>query len=423
MSALHAFSVRHRHLIPHLSIFFLLIAFASFKNDSISNLDDLIVDAYAGATSQNVVVATPRILLSTAKNTPIITTVNGVETINTKVGQTVSINVSGSDPNGYNTYVYVGATQNNLFYYSKNQYINYSNGSLYLDTPKINLLPSGSTLTNQNASTSHFYNSTFNWTPQSTDAYSTVVVTFISSNYYFPATPKTATQSVTINVSDAAPVLSVSNNTLLSGVESKILVTATPDTASDTGIAITSNNLPSNASLSDTALNSNGNWVAVLDWTPTANQVGTTNISFNTQYEAQLKPLNQANNQTNISFTVNDNTTPTFSDKIPTSQIAMQGSLLTFNIIIYPDAKTNQVSLTPTNLPAGATLTQPVLQANNTLLATMYWTPNATQIGSKHTVTFTAEDKLPGATPVMLKTTFTIQSHYSSFSQNLRRFK
>jgi hypothetical protein len=371
--------------------------------------DDIVVDAYAGAsTTAPVVVATPNISLSTPSGSPAIITNGNQKSIQAVVGNPVTINVNTSDPNGYNGFVIAGATQNNLFYYNANAYLIVQGGNLYTKTPSTTLLPSGSTLSNKVNSVNNNTQTAFTWTPTQADTNTSVAVSFIATNYYYPNSPVSRTQTVTINTVDTTtPSFSMNaEQTLVMGVAVQIPVTVIPDSDGD-NVLISASNLPAGAVLGAAAKNASGQWVAVLTWTPTAAQIGSNIITFVAQ---DVGETNVASNQ--VTFIVQNNTHPAFAASMPTQVTAAQNTELTYKVTVIPDGQTNKVLLTTTGLPSGATMSTPVLQ-NGQLVSTLSWVPEASQIGSHFPVTFTAEDNVAGAIPVMFTTTFAVQPHYS----------
>ncbi|MDD4913986.1 MAG: hypothetical protein PHW13_02965 [Methylococcales bacterium] len=375
---------------------------------------DFMVDAYAGASSTNIVVATPNMSLSTPTGSPGIVTNGNQKTIQAVAGQAVTININTSDPNGYNGYVFAGATQNNQFYYAADSYVYSQNGGLYLGTPSTALLPASSTVTNHYSSVGNYSQSTFAWTPTQADTGTSVTVTFIASNYYQPTTPKSFTQSVTINtVETTTPSFSMNaTQTLLLGVEAKIPVTVIPDTDND-NVLITANSLPTGAVLGTAAKNASGQWVAVLTWTPATDQIGSTTITFSAQ---DVQETNVVTNP--VTFIVQNNASPVFASSMQAQVTAAQNIPLNYKVVVIPDAQTSDVLITATGLPAGAALSSPSL-VNNHLVATMTWKPDASQIGTDFPVTFTAEDNVVGAVPVMFTTTFKAVPHYSVINRSL----
>ncbi|MDD4913990.1 MAG: hypothetical protein PHW13_02985 [Methylococcales bacterium] len=377
---------------------------------------ELMVDAYAGASSTTVVVAVPNISLSTPAGSPPIITNGGRKEIQAVVGQPLTVDINASDPNGYNGFVFTGVTQNNKFYYSANTYLVAQNGQMHLDNIKTPLLPSGSTLTNQYKTGGHFTHSIFTWTPTAADNNTSVTVSVIAGNYYYPATPVSRTMNFTINTVDATTPSFAMNaeQTLVMGFEAKIPVTVIPDTDNDS-VLISASNLPNGAVLGPAAKNAGGQWVAVLTWTPSAAQIGSSTITFEAQ-DAQESTVVSSQ----VVFIVQNGASPAFSSSMPAMMEAAQNVALTYEIIVIPDAQTSDVLLTATGLPPGAVLSKPVLK-NGQLVASMTWQPDASQIGSNFSVTFTAEDNVAGAVPVMFTTTFTAVPHYSVINRSLFR--
>jgi hypothetical protein len=374
--------------------------------------NNIVVDAYASATNLTpIVVATPSISVATPSgSTPIVTNGNQ-KTLQAVVGQPVVINVNTSDPNGYNGYVFAGVSQNNLFYYDATQYILVQNAQLYLNPASVNLLPTSSTLLNKKATLGNYTQSTFSWTPTLANVNTSVTVSFIATNYYYPAAPVSQLQSVTINVVGAAesttPSFSMpAEQTLTVGVDAQIPVTVVPDTDND-NVLISATNLPTGATLGTAAKNASGQWVAVLNWTPTAAQVGSSVINFQAQDAQETAVVTNP-----VTFVVQNNARPAFSGAMTSLVTAAQNVSLTYKVIVIPDSQTNSVLITATGLPKGATLSKPSL-VNGQYIALMTWKPDATQIGSSYPVTFTAEDNVVGAVPVMFTTTFTVTSHFS----------
>ena len=372
--------------------------------------DDIVVDAYAGAsTTTPVVVATPSITLSTPSGSPAIISNGNQKSIQAVVGTPVTINVNTSDPNGYNSFVLAGATQNNLFYYAANSYIVVQGNVLNLKTPSTSLLPSGGTLSNKYSSIGNYTQSSFTWTPTQADSNTSVTVSFIASNYYYTTAPVSRTQAVTISTVDATtPSFSMNaEQTLIMGVEAQIPVTVIPDTDGD-NVLISASNLPTGAVLGAAAKTASGQWVAVLTWTPTSAQIGSHTVTFEAQDAGET---NVASNQ--VALVVQNNAHPVFAASMPTLVAAAQNAVLNYKVIVIPDGQTHNVLITATGLPSGAILSTPVLQQNGQLVATLTWKPEASQIGSSFPVTFVAEDNVVGAVPVMFAATFTVQPHYS----------
>jgi hypothetical protein len=379
---------------------------------------EIIVDAFAGASSPApVVVATPNIAFSTPSGSPVIITNGNQKKIQAIVGQPVTVNITASDPNGYNHFVFVGITQNNQFYYSANTYIYVQGSKVQLGNTKTPLLPSGSTLINPYTTGGYFTHTTFSWTPTQADNNSSVTVSVVASNYYYPTKPVSRIQTFTINTVDAAtPSFSMNaEQTLVAGATAQIPVTVIPDSDNDK-VLISAEDLPNGAVLGPAAKNAAGQWVAVLTWTPSADQIGRSSITFQAQ---DVQEPTVVKNE--VEFVVQGGATPAFLNSLPTQVNAAQNESLNFQVIVIPDAHTNDVLITATGLPPGAALSKPVLQ-NGQLYANVAWKPNASLIGSSYHVTFTAEDNVAGSVPVMFSAIFTAASHYSVFNPGITKY-
>lgn len=372
---------------------------------------DLVIDAFASATSINIQVKTPNLSLSTPSGAPAIVSNGNQKSIQAVVGQPVTIDIGSSDPLGYNGFVFAGITQNNQFYYNPSQYIVAQGSGLALQAGS-GLLPTGSTLSNRINTVGNYTQSVFTWTPTAADTNTSVTVTFIASNYYHNTAPMSNTQSVTVNtVENTAPSFSMSaTETLMVGVEARIPVTVLPDTDNN-AVNITAQNLPAGATLGTAAKNANGQWVAVLTWQPTVSQLGSTTVTFLAE---DVNETNQVSNP--VEFIVQNNSSPAFVTSMPTTVGVAQNDAFSYPVSVIPDSSTSNVLITATGLPAGATLSQPAL-VNGRVVATMNWRPDASQIGSDFQVTFTAEDNVAGAVPVMFTANFKVLPHYSVINQ------
>jgi len=378
-------SLKHRSWIPRTSLFIFTLLLGTVDSYDV-------VDGVTAAST--IATPTPPTLQITA--TPNI--VNG--TIQAVVGQPLTINLRGTDPNGYST-LYVGIVQGNYLY----------NKQSSLPVP----LPAGAVFnlaTNPKTNAVDPTKATLTWTPTAASSNTSTSFKFAALNTYWGTS---SMQSVAVKVIDnTAPSFDTSvmstNQTIVLGNHIKMPVTVNADTDSD-NLVISVSNLPSEAEMGDTAKNAKGQWVAIMDWTPTAEEIGTTAVTFTAQ----------DNNETAVSsytvnFVVQNNTTPQFAASMPSLQKVYQNTPVGFKVAVNPDSFTNNVLITATGLPKGASLSKPAL-VNKQVIATLNWKPDATQIGKSFPVVFTAEDNVAGAVPVMFTTTFTVAPHISVISK------
>lgn len=376
---------------------------------------EIVVDAYAGASATKVVVAKPKLTLSTPSGAPAIV-INGNQShLQAVVGQPVTVDIAADDPNGYNGFVFTGVTQNNRFYYSATSYLYDHGGRMQLANAQTALLPTGAVLNNLYQTGGRFNRSVFTWTPKPADNNTSVTVSFIAGNYYYPGAPVSRMQNLTIDTVDAsAPSFSMpAQQTLQPGVAARIPVVVVADGDTD-NVLITAVSLPAGAVLGIPAKNAAGQWVAVLTWTPTAAQVGSTVIEFQAQDAQETAIVSNP-----VSFTVQSGDSPVFASTMQTPLTLTQNELVNYQVVVIPDLQTTDVSITATGLPAGASLGKPVLD-NGQLVAELTWRPDASQIGSSYPVTFAAVDNIAGAVPVTFTATFTVLPHYSVLDNRSR---
>lgn len=386
-----------------------------------------LVDGVAGATVINVVA--PDLSLTTPTGSPPIVTNGNLKSMQVNVGQTVTIDIQGSDPYGYINSVIVGVSQDAFFYYSDTNYINGQYQSIVAPTV---LLPTGSQLKNKLGTTVNNYSqSQFKWTPTAAYANTSVNVQFIAGNFFYVSnkiatSPITQSETVAINVLAAndtlAPVFSVSKSqTVNAGIINNIPITVLPDSDQDS-VVISSNNLPTGAVLGNAAKMPNGSWVSIMSWTPQTNQVGVQNVTFTAQDQAVLNQTTVPESPvatTVVAFTVQNQNVPEFDASMKKNVLVIQNQTFKYYVIVNPDPNTNNVSITPTNLPPGAFLNPPEL-VNGQLVAMLTWRPNVLELGSSYTTTFTAEDNLPNSIPVQFQVVFKVVPHFSVFKDAIK---
>jgi len=347
-----------------------------------------------GVTAASVIATpTPPVLQITAS--PNI--VNGV--VQAQVGQPLTINISGTDPNGYKT-LYVGIVESGYLYNVQSSF----------PTP----LPSGAVFQLVGNDPTK---ATITWTPTASSANTSTNIEFAALNTYWGTY---SLQNISINTVNAVEnnppsfdAASISTQqSVLVGTQYNIPIIVNPDTDND-NVTMTASNLPNGAVLGGAAINAKGQWVAVLTWTPTSQEIGSQAITFTAQDNQETTVSSYT-----VNFTVVNPSHPEFAASMPSLQKAVQNTPLIYNVIVKPDSQTNNVLITATGLPQGASLSKPVL-SNGQLIAIMTWTPNASQINNTFPVTFTAEDNTAGAIPVMFKTTFTAVPHYSVINKAL----
>jgi uncharacterized protein (TIGR03437 family) len=216
-------------------------------------------------------------------------------------------------------------------------------------------LPSGATLNPQTG--------VFAWTPGKTQAGSYTVNFTVTDN---GAPPLNNTKSVTITVTNPAPVASAANVTLDEDTPKQFtLPAADPDNDPLTYIIVTP---PMHGTLSGTAPN--------LTYTPGLNHNGTDSFTF------KVNDGSADSNIATISLIINSvNDAPVLS--VPPVQTINENQLITF-IISATDVDAGQtLTFSASNLPTGATF--------DTVTRTFNWTPTFDQQGT-YTVNFTATD-------------------------------
>ena len=343
-------------------------------------------DVIDGVTAASVLhpTAVPNIQLSTPSGAPQILN----NTVTTAPGQKVTINLVGSDPNGFNGYVYACIVENQVFYPPNTQGLT---------------LPKGATF-KQGANNTK---AIFTWTPPSTATSSApVVITFGIYNTY--GSTNFNQQTVTLkSIDTTGPSFAPSmkpQDTVYVGVPVTFPVVVNPDTDKDK-VLIASTNLPTGATLTTPAKNSKGQWVSNMNWTPTIDQLGQSNVTFTAQDVNETQSI--PNFTTN--FTVLNVTTPAFDASMPTQKNAPFGKALTYKIILTPDPHTHHVLISATGLPPKAVLSAPTY-VNGQVHAHMTWTPTKSELNNNYAVTFTAEDNLAGAQAVNYDVMFTVTS-------------
>ena len=329
-------------------------------------------------------------------------------TIQVTAGKPVTITLSASDPNGYSVNVVSGIWQGSVFYAP---ILTFTPSTFVLNksNPASPTLPSGAKISLP--SNNNYNNVVFTWTPAADAA--PLVLQFEAYNF-FANVSHSLWPAITIKTSNASsgppestpPSFDASNSAQQSlpiGIAAKIPVIVNADTDGD-NVIIAANSLPSGATLSTAAKNAKGQWVSVLTWTPTLKQLGNNVINFTANDFNETAKVNFP-----ITFNVQDQSTPSFSATMPSLQKAVVNTTLTYKVIVIPDAITSNVLITATGLPAGATLSKPVLTGGQQV-ATLTWKPTKAQLNTSPVVIFTAEDNITGAVPVTFKTTFSVAS-------------
>ncbi|QWF72286.1 hypothetical protein KEF85_07520 [Methylomonas paludis] len=310
-------------------------------------------------------------------------------TITAVKGQPVTVNFSGTDPNGYQAYIVMGIIQNQM---------------LYPPGFTGNHLPKGATLKKGTDNT----NAVFTWNPPaSASGGAPLVIDFGVFNTY--GNTNYNQQTISIKVNDItgptfAPTMTT-QDTVYVGVPVTFPVQVKPDADKD-NVLITATNLPAGATLTSPAKNSKGIWIANLNWTPTLAELGQSNVTFTAQ-DANDSASTAVNFTTN--FTVLNVTTPAFAASMPTQQKAVVNKTLTFHVIVNPDPHTNDVQISAEGLPSGASLSAPKL-VKGQLISTLSWKPSKGQLNNSYAVTFVAVDNLAGAQADDFTTTFTVAS-------------
>lgn len=235
-------------------------------------------------------------------------------------------------------------------------------------------LPTGATFTADASNTS----GTFNWTP-AVGQVGTYNISFTALNALSGSAGTTI--AVSAQGADQAPVVTApatENGTV--GTLLTFTVAATdPDGEAIT--SLTAAPLPTGASLTANVTNTSG----TFDWTPTAAQTGTFDVTFT------------ASNALSGSATTHITIAGQAVDQAPVvtapaNESGTEGTLLTFTVTASdPDADAI-TSLTAAPLPTGATFTA---DAGNTS-GTFNWTPSVGQSGT-YDVTFTASNALSGS--------------------------
>lgn len=298
--------------------------------------------------------------------------------IHTKEGQTVTIAMSASDPNGYNT-VRVGIQSN---------------------------LPEGASFVLDPVDESQ---ATFTWTPAIGSATKTpsVVVKFFAQNYHWkPVTQRN--QTITIKVDDdAAPSF---DQTALSPTQIlkvdtplKLPVVVNPDLDNDT-VLLSATDLPAGAKLGKAVRNAKGQWISKLVWTPSLAQIGLNTIIF-IATDDSVSPTQVTYP---VEFNVGYVAAPSFAVTMPTTKTVVVNKKLSFKVTVNADPYSKLITISPTNMPAGATLSS-AKKVGKLWQATFSWKPTLAQVGEQ-LVTFAATDPAAGtnSAPILADVTFTV---------------
>jgi Putative Ig domain/Bacterial Ig domain/FlgD Ig-like domain len=233
-------------------------------------------------------------------------------------------------------------------------------------------LPSGATFTDNGNNTA-----SFSWTPGSTQS-GTYTVTFTGNDGHGGVTSTTTVFTV-IDVGgggNQAPNVSVTPSVSVNeGANLTLTVTATD--ANGDHVTLSASGMPSGATFVD-----NGNNTGTLSWTPGFSQSGTYTITF-TGNDGHGGVDTATSVVTVVNVSGGGNVSPDVT--APGSRTVSEGSFLTFTVSAS-DANGDDVTLTATGLPSGATF---VDNDNNT--GTFRWTPGSSQSGT-YAVVFTGND-------------------------------
>ncbi|QWF72287.1 hypothetical protein KEF85_07525 [Methylomonas paludis] len=336
-----------------------------------------------GVTAASTIQPTAVPILKLSSTPPIINNI-----VSVSPGQTVTIDLSGRDPNGYNSYLYMGIFQAGNFYPPNTSGLKLAKGAKFKN---------GSNNTK----------AVYTWTaPAGSASIPPVVVQFGVYNSY--GSGNQSAQTVTLKSIDAtgpsfAPTMKAVE-TVYANLPVSYQVVVDADVDKD-NVIISATNLPAGASLTPAAKNKKGQWLANLVWTPSLDELGQTNISFTAQdvNETQTIP------QFTTNFTVLNVVSPAFAVSMPSQENAAVNKTLTYKVILNPDPHTNKILISASGLPPKAVLSKPKL-VKGQVIATLTWKPTKAELNQVYPVTFSAVDNLPGAPAVEFNSTFTVTS-------------
>jgi MYXO-CTERM domain-containing protein len=213
----------------------------------------------------------------------------------------------------------------------------------------------------------------FSWTPSADQAGSYSVLFSVTDNGV-PQASDSEEISISVGGANNAPVLdSIGNQNV--DADNQLSLTINASDADGNPLSFSASGLPDGAMLMD-----NNNGTATLSWTPTSEQVGQHEITVNVA-DDQLPPLQDSETFT---ITVGGGNQPPVLASI--GQRAFDYGLRLELPISATDADGDYLSISASNLPAGAMLTD---YGNGT--AQLSWTPTSEQIG-EYSVSVRASD-------------------------------
>jgi uncharacterized delta-60 repeat protein len=238
-------------------------------------------------------------------------------------------------------------------------------------------LPGGATFSDNGDGTG-----LFTWTPNFTQAGAYPNVTFTVTDDGTPVLNDSEAINITVNDVNGPPVLNPIGDKTVDEAQLLQFTVSASDPNGD-NLTLTASNLPGGATFTD-----NGDGTGLFTWTPNFTQAG---AYPNVIFVATDDGTPQLSDTEAITITVNDvNRAPVL---IPIGDKTVdEGQLLQFTVAAS-DPDGNNLTLTASNLPGGATFTD---NGDGTGLFT--WTPDFTQAGSYPNVTFTVTDD---GTPVL----------------------